>query len=74
MTGEGPCGLCDRDPAAGYASISRGDVEVWYCHDESEDTCYEKASRAWGTRATNGLPPMSGREFFRQLDQVRDEA
>lgn len=50
--GPGPCALCGRNPALGYASVAEWDgrewVESWYCHgddddDDDEPTCYEVA-------------------------------
>jgi len=42
VSAEGPCGVCDHDPACGYSAIN----EVWYCHPDEpcQDaplTCYE---------------------------------
>lgn len=36
------CGLCDKDPAEGFASVNG----VFYCHgdDDPEPTCYMRAS------------------------------
>lgn len=37
------CYLCGKDPAEGYASISRGGEEKWYCHGDDDDlSCYER--------------------------------
>lgn len=46
IVGNGPCYLCGRDPAVGYASISIDGEERWYCHEDAEDTCYEKGVRS----------------------------
>ena len=56
LHGLGPCGLCGKDPATGYASEwSEATGEVWYCHgdDDESPTCYER--RAW----TRVIPPGS---------------
>lgn len=37
--GLGPCGGCGHDPACGFASVSKGDVEVWLCHAD-DHSCY----------------------------------
>lgn len=46
----GPCYICKRDPAAGFASMwTEVEGERWYCHgDDDEDaaTCYERGSWA----------------------------
>jgi hypothetical protein len=41
LSGVGKCGLCARDPAAGFASVG----DVWYCHgdEDPEPTCYMRA-------------------------------
>lgn len=54
FTGPGPCGLCGKDPASGYANEwSAATGEVWYCHgdDDESPTCYER--RAWA----RAIPP-----------------
>jgi hypothetical protein len=38
----GPCAACGHDPACGFASVSIGDDERWYCHDDDCD-CYSTA-------------------------------
>lgn len=52
LHGDGPCALCGRDPAAGFASIG----DDWYCHgdDDPEPTCYTRA--VWA-RAKAAAPP-----------------
>lgn len=39
--GDGPCALCGRDPAAGFAMIG----DNYYCHGDfdPEPTCYMRA-------------------------------
>ena len=41
LHGYGPCPLCGRDPAAGFAQIG----DDWYCHgdDDPDPTCYMRA-------------------------------
>ena len=41
---ERKCGLCGRDPAVGYASVTVGDEETHFCHGDFDDepTCYER--------------------------------
>lgn len=36
------CGLCGKDPAAGYASAITDSGVTWYCHgdEDSEPTCF----------------------------------
>jgi hypothetical protein len=36
------CGICGRDPAAGFAKIN----DTWYCHgdEDPEPTCYMRAT------------------------------
>lgn len=43
----GPCALCGRDPAVGFASVG----DEWYCHGDldPEPTCYMRAS--WAPKA-----------------------
>lgn len=42
MSTPGPCALCGRNPAAGFASIG----DDWYCHgdDDPEPTCYMRST------------------------------
>ena len=40
------CGICGRDPAAGHASVYRDGKETWFCHEDGNVTCYERASSA----------------------------
>lgn len=53
LTAPGPCALCDRDPALGFASI---DGE-WYCHGDwqPDPTCYmlgqRRSSRGQGRKS-----------------------
>lgn len=43
MKAGGPCGLCGRRPASGYASSwTQSAGEVWYCHEGASPTCYER--------------------------------
>lgn len=39
------CGLCGRDPAAGFASID----DVFYCHGDDDEvpTCYMRSQGAY---------------------------
>lgn len=41
MFAPGPCSLCGRDPAVGFASVG----DDWYCHGDfdPEPTCYMRA-------------------------------
>lgn len=41
MTGQ--CMYCGINPAAGYASITKDGVTKWYCHEDGDTTCYERA-------------------------------
>lgn len=48
---KGPCGMCHRDPAAGFASMWTPEGgEVWLCHgdDDPSPTCYESVSALSG--------------------------
>ena len=41
----GPCYICGKNPATGYASSwTAKDGERWYCHgdDDETPTCYER--------------------------------
>lgn len=40
------CMYCGVDPAAGYACITKAGAEQWYCHEDGETTCYERAQVA----------------------------
>lgn len=53
LHGNGPCALCGRNPAAGYASIG----DRWYCHGDNdpEPTCYMRASRDPSNFHTHGF-------------------
>lgn len=44
----GPCALCGRNPAVGFASIG----DDWYCHGDfdPEPTCYMRAQHALAAR------------------------
>lgn len=35
-----PCARCGANPALGYASVSFGGVELWYCHPDEGTSCY----------------------------------
>ena len=45
LHGGGPCALCGRDPAAGFASID----DDWFCHgdDDPEPTCYMRSQMVY---------------------------
>lgn len=47
--GDGPCALCGRNPAAGFASIG----DDWYCHgdDDPDPTCYMRSQRLVGEQS-----------------------
>jgi hypothetical protein len=78
----GPCGLCGKDPAAGYASTwTRAGGETWYCHgdDDESPTCYERSGRGesavlstWTIFA--GTADYPGRFVVRQFDVVQGQA
>jgi len=63
LFGGGPCALCGRDPAAGFAMVG----DDWYCHGDcdAEPTCYMRAQR----KDTQSWAVVSG---FGVLKGVRD--
>lgn len=39
------CARCGKTPPEGFASISIGKDQRWYCHGDGDNlTCYEQAS------------------------------
>lgn len=64
----GPCSLCGKDPATGYASEwSAATGERWYCHgdDDQAPTCYERRGWPVGTTTHENVD-----ELFEYLESL----
>lgn len=42
------CERCGRDPAPGFATITKGEEDLRYCHGDDPVTCYMQANRSLG--------------------------
>lgn len=69
IEGGGPCGLCGRDPSAGFASVWEADDQIWLCHDLPADkvSCYVKWT-VYGVRKPDDWKPAKDTTLGRKGD------